>query len=81
MMVAIALTCVPYLGEGRLGFAVFIPPVRKKSVKCEYLRRSNSSVKPGVVSDSQQDALSSLQQFAARGVDEDPIFFQGGAGG
>lgn len=75
-----AVTCVSYLGEGGLDFAVFIPPARIKSVKSEYLSSSNTTVSD-VVSDSQQDALSSLQQFAARGVDEDPIFFQGGTGG
>lgn len=36
---------------------------------------------PEFTSDSQQDALSSLQQFAARRVDKDPVFFQRGTCG
>lgn len=72
---------VSYLGEGWLDFAVFIPPARKKK---NTVLRLNIWVrsKMGVPDcDSQQDALSSLQQFAACGVDEDPIFLQRGTRG
>lgn len=39
---------VSYLGEGWLGFAVFIPPARKNSVKAEYLSRINILVPRGL---------------------------------
>lgn len=35
---------VPYLGEGWLDFAVFIPPARNNNVKAEYLSRINIMV-------------------------------------
>lgn len=70
---------VSYLGEGWLDFAVFIPPAKENRVKSE--PSTNVIIGSGFVSDSQQDALSSLQQFAARGVDEDSVFFQRGTCG
>lgn len=73
-----AMMDVPYLGEGWLDFAVFIPPARKNSVKAEYVSRIHIWFHTDSLCDSQQDALGSLQQFAACGVDEDPIFFQRG---
>lgn len=54
---------VSYLGEGWLDFAVFIPPARKKSVrseKSEQQQHRGAISASDFVSDSQQDALSSL---------------------